>query len=177
MATTWERVQQTAATLARHWNQTRGKSPQPGDSKLGSLMGDMLAAIESHGKTTVTIDALRASLPVLEEAAEQTMYGHYTGGDPRLFAPAEDECTPEEIAAHKAACEAWERGERPDIPHACEPLREDFTYTDKKSGEKITAAKGTGLALYAPFGVGVQTFVDETAMKARDLVRAALKGT
>lgn len=63
--------------------------------------------------TTKMVKALRTALPVLEAAAEpEEFYGHYHGGDPRLFTPAEDECTPEEIAAHKAACEAWERGER-----------------------------------------------------------------
>jgi hypothetical protein len=135
----------------------------------------------SRSRETKLLEAMRAALvaalPVLEEAAETSMYGHYTGGDPRLFSPAEDECTPEEIAAHKAACEAWERGERPDIPHACEPSREDIEITDKTTGEKTTIAKGTGLALYAPFGVGIQTWRDEEAMKARDLVRAALEGT
>lgn len=122
------------------------------------------------------VQALRAALPLLEEAAESSIYGYYSGGDPRLFSPAEDECTPEEMAAHKAACEAWERGERPDIRKACEPNREPVEYTDKRTGEKVTIPAGTGLALYAPFGIGIQTYRDEEAMTVRDLVRAALEG-
>lgn len=37
-------------------------------------------------------------------------YGFFPGGDPRSFSPDEESCTPEEIAAHKAACEAWDAG-------------------------------------------------------------------
>lgn len=40
------------------------------------------------------------------------MYGHFPGGDPRMFTPDTESCMPEEIAAHKAACEAWDRGKR-----------------------------------------------------------------
>lgn len=120
--------------------------------------------------------ALRAVLPHLEEEAQpQVTYGFYSGGDPRLFSPDADECKPVEIEAHRAACEAWERGERPDIRRACEPNREPIDYTDK-DGQKKTIAAGEGLALYAPFGVGVQTWINEEAVKLRDLVRAALEG-
>ncbi len=49
-------------------------------------------------------------------------YGGYYGGDPRRFFPDEECCTPAELAAHKAACEAWNRGERPDPrTRACSP--------------------------------------------------------
>lgn len=44
---------------------------------------------------------------------EQT-YGYFPGGamDPRLFDPDEEVNTPDEMAAWRAACEAWDRGER-----------------------------------------------------------------
>lgn len=42
-----------------------------------------------------------------------TSYGGYYGGDPRKFHPDEEMCTAAEIAAHRAACAAWDRGERP----------------------------------------------------------------
>lgn len=41
-------------------------------------------------------------------------YGGYYGGDPRRFFPDHEACSAEEIAAHRAACAAWDRGERPD---------------------------------------------------------------
>ena len=50
-----------------------------------------------------------------EEAAEKDecrcSYGFYHYGDPRQFVPDEEMNTPGELAAWRAACEAWERGE------------------------------------------------------------------
>lgn len=47
--------------------------------------------------------------------SKEQMYGYFPGGaaDPRGFVPDLEVCTPEEIEAHRLACEAWERGERP----------------------------------------------------------------
>jgi len=39
-------------------------------------------------------------------------YGLFPGGDPRRFAPDAQDCSPEEIAKHKAACEAWDAAEK-----------------------------------------------------------------
>jgi hypothetical protein len=41
-----------------------------------------------------------AGVPVSE-----LMYGFFPGGDPRKFRPDVDSCTPEEIEAHRVACE------------------------------------------------------------------------
>ena len=38
----------------------------------------------------------------------------YLGGDPRLFHPDPELCTPEEMKNHDEACAAWKRGERPE---------------------------------------------------------------
>lgn len=49
-----------------------------------------------------------------------TGYGAFPGGDPRLFSPDTEVCTPGEIAAHAKACEEAQamedRGEVPDWP-------------------------------------------------------------
>jgi hypothetical protein len=45
---------------------------------------------------------------------EDVGYGYYPGGDPRNFSPDPECSTDEERAKHKAACEAWDRGETPD---------------------------------------------------------------
>ena len=50
----------------------------------------------------------------------ESTYGYYLGGDPRKFTPDEECNTPEEIEAWKAACEAWERGEKVDPGGACQ---------------------------------------------------------
>lgn len=44
----------------------------------------------------------------------ETTYGGFHGGDPRDFKPDPECSTQEERAAHRAACEAWDRGERPE---------------------------------------------------------------
>ena len=69
---------------------------------------------------TVTItmppNVAQAAYNVANEFAEQSNYGHFIGGDPRDFTPDPECSTPEERAAHKAACEAWGRGEGEDAP-------------------------------------------------------------
>lgn len=42
-------------------------------------------------------------------------YGFFPGGDPRRFSPDGD-ATEKEIANHKAACAAWDRGEQSSHP-------------------------------------------------------------
>lgn len=44
-------------------------------------------------------------------------YGWFPGGnyDPRRFEPDRDVCKPAEIAAWRNACEAWNRGKRPEV--------------------------------------------------------------
>lgn len=49
---------------------------------------------------------------VIERETVVEMYGHYLGGDPRHFTPDPECSTDQERAAHKAACELWDRGER-----------------------------------------------------------------
>lgn len=42
-------------------------------------------------------------------------YGSFLGGDPRNFHPDPECSTDEEREAHRQACAAWDRGERPEI--------------------------------------------------------------
>lgn len=141
---------------------------------LAPKMAAHLAALKVA--CTKAREALTEAHVFIARAAEpEGSYGHYHGGDPRLFEPSEDECSAEEIANHKAACEAWARGERPDLPRACEPNREPITITDRETGEQRTIEAGTALALYAPFGIGLITYEpDEEAVRLRDAVAAAL---
>ncbi len=62
-------------------------------------------------------------------------FGGYIGGDPRKFFPDPEMSSPEEMQAHKEACKAWDRGERP---------------------EPATVINGPGFhASVRPFGIGV----------------------
>lgn len=99
-------------------------------------------------------EALRAILPYLREAAQdQSVYGFFHGGDPRDFYPDSD-ATEDERAAHKAACEQYER-DAVGNPSCCE----------HRDGMTITKA---------PFGLGVNTYRDEEAVKALQIAEKAL---
>jgi len=59
----------------------------------------------------------------LAQFVEQESYGAFPGGDPRLFHPDPECSTAREREAHRLACEAWERGERPEIEGGCSLVR------------------------------------------------------
>jgi len=95
---------------------------------------------------------------IFTEEAEGVSYGGYPGGDPRDFTPDGECCTPEEIAAHKAACEAWERGDFTEPRHgrhAVEIALKDGT-------------KAVGHGCINPYGIGVYTYHNEESARARD---------
>lgn len=107
--------------------------------------------------------ALIAARDYLRQAQNDgTTYGYYPGGDPRDFSPDPECCTEQELAAHKEACEAWERGER--------PVHEAHHHKLIKSdGESIVIASYAGA-----FGMGVYSIRDEDADDVLDQVEAAL---
>ena len=101
------------------------------------------------------IEALESIRPYLRELAQdQSVYGFFHGGDPRDFHPDGEASTEEERAAHKAACEQFER-DAVGSPSCCEH-RDNMIITK------------------APFGLGVNTYRDEEAVKALAIVEKAL---
>lgn len=128
------------------------------DKALASTAGRALLAERDRLREVV-----QEALPFIEHAArEDVNYGGYpVVEDPRDFSPDPECCTPEEIAAHKAACEAWERGERP----TREPTHE--TIADGETLIRLTRA---------PWGIGVSTLRDPQAVALLAQVRAALSG-
>lgn len=48
----------------------------------------------------------------IRREAEEVGYGNFPGGDPRDFSPDPECSTAEEQENHRAACEAWDRGEQ-----------------------------------------------------------------
>jgi protein gp37 len=71
------------------------------------------------------------------EFANQPIYGPFPGGDPRLFSPDLDDCTPAEIAAWRAGCVEWDTGQQTDRGPGCATIGDASAWT------------GTG------FGIGV----------------------
>ena len=69
-------------------------------------------------------------------------YGFFPGGDPRRFFPDPEASTDAERAKHKADCEAWDRGDMPNVndkaPH----------WTDKDGVVAHVTPAGYGLGVY-----------------------------
>lgn len=106
--------------------------------------------------------ALIAARDYLRQAANPDVtYGYFHGGDPRDFCPDGEVCTPAEMAAHKAACEAWERGERPEYE------RHRHEVTEVGATTVVTSYAGS-------FGMGTYQMRDEEAEDVLDQVEAAL---
>lgn len=121
--------------------------------------------------------ALKAVLPLVSDMArDDATYGYYHGGDPRDFTPDEEVCTPEEIASHRAACEAWDRGETPDPGGPHQPLTEDDALRIELSHgvarNPIPAL--TGHKTVAHYGMGTTSSYDSEARALWEQVCAAI---
>lgn len=111
-------------------------------------------------------ELLRQALPYIEAVAEvqQVSYGSFLGGDPRMFHPDEEVCTGEEIASWKAACAAWENGDRTPSPIGCL----HYSSPDGKQALFITGRTGG-------FGLGTNVFHDFEAVELVQHIRKKLK--
>lgn len=69
------------------------------------------------------------------------VYGWYLGGDPRQFEP-DEENRPDEIAAWRSACEAWERGESVEPP-----AEEHGPWKDQATGRVTLGARPSATAV------------------------------
>lgn len=117
-------------------------------------------------------ETLIAARQWIANRAEDSSYGFFTGGDPRLFTPDAECSTSDEIAAHKAACEAWDRGERPEIKRSGRVEHISLPATDKHP-----AIEGPALVCGGSFGMGVQTYRDEEALALIARLDAMLEPT
>ena len=103
-------------------------------------------------------EAMKLARKYIEEAATpQGGYGFFCGGDPRDFVPDEESCSPEELAAHKKACEEADAEEK----------------ARKLSCPSGWVAPGIHVTR-SPFGIGSYTYRDEQAAALLALVDQAL---
>lgn len=87
-------------------------------------------------------------------------YGYFAGGDPRRFHPDSECCTPEELAAHEAACAAWDAGNEIDYSDQCSGWTGGELYVTP-SCAFATATLEIGPVIHftrSPFGIGTQRF-------------------
>jgi len=127
---------------------------------LESLHAESEARIAAEARVAALEGALRRALRFIEERADQTGYGFYRPANPHHFHPDGESCTPEEIAAHKAACDAFDKGEYT-------PPRGSETYRDE-------AGNAVMHILRAPWGIGSYLETDPDALPIIDAARAAL---
>lgn len=99
-------------------------------------------------------------LRFIDERASVSGYGFYRPANPHDFSPDHDSCSADELAAHKAACEAYDRGEYT-APKGSEFLRDDD-------------GKVTLHILRAPWGIGSYSETDPDAVPLIDAARAFL---
>jgi len=92
---------------------------------------------------TTLLNLLRAARPLVEEAGTIQGYGFYRPENPHHFSPDAESCSDEEMANHRAACEAWDRGD-----YKAEPGSEFCT---DESGKVVAHI------LRAPWGIGSYT--------------------
>lgn len=123
------------------------------------------------------------ALPYLEYVeADEVSYGYFLGGDPRKFSPDPECSTPEEQAAWKADCEAWDRGE----PHSHQvvvPIDPERSIAGQLKGADtsmlIRDEKGYvvgGHVHRAGYGLGSSVIRDEDGARLVAELRAIVSG-
>jgi hypothetical protein len=118
------------------------------------------------------VDCLSATLAFLERiAAPVETYGFFGGGNPHEFRP-DEENAPEEIAAHRGACEAWDRGDRPELPASGRTELVTIQEMPDGAGGTLPAHTGPAIVCGGSFGAGVYTYRDPEAVR----LIAELKG-
>lgn len=103
-----------------------------------------------------SFDLLERALPYIEEAATISGYGFHRPANPHHFFPDAESSSAEELAAHKAACEAWDRGEY------------------KRDPSQESGWVGNIHILKAPWGIGAYQYVSEEGEKLITEIKAAL---
>ena len=115
--------------------------------------------------------AMREALTFFEEWAEGQGYGCFPGGDPRRFAPDPKESTEAQRVAHRAACEAWNRGDCVQFEGSMNLNEIRYTRID---GTKRVIPARTAFVSSSVFGHGTIRWRDEEMVRARDGLRSAL---
>lgn len=93
------------------FRQASKKAKAMGRIESAQLWDDGLAhLLHIKAQRDDLLAALKLALPFLEQEAVISGYGYYRPANPHDFHPDHESCTAEEIANHKAACEAYDAG-------------------------------------------------------------------
>lgn len=136
-----------------------------GDCGVRNVADDALADIEAAlaspadalvAGDRVDPELLRKLRDYIDQKSKEYGYGFYRPTNPHDFTPDADQCSEDEIAAHKAACEAFDKGE----------------YTHDYSG---CLREGGMHILHAPWGVGSYAIRDPEVQELLDAINAAIQ--
>jgi hypothetical protein len=108
-------------------------------------------------ETPDLLGLLEQALPYIEEAGTISGYGFYRPQNPHDFSPDPESTSEAELAAHKAACDAWDRGEY------------------KRDPNQESGWVGNMHILKAPWGIGSYSEVTPKAQELMDTINAMLK--
>ncbi len=121
----------------------------------------------------IIMGALVAAQNYIRQFTNQSTYGYFCGGDPRDFSPDAEVCTPEEIANHKAACEAWEKGDRtPPDAH-----RHDLVSTDGTTTVMVSRPGAFGMGVYSSSDAEADDVLDQLDQAMAALGSGESEGT
>lgn len=132
------------------------------DSDLAELRSQLAAAVRRAEEAERAVEVMRSGLEKIAEHKD-CGYGYYHGGDPRDFTPDSESCTPEELAAHKAACDAFDAAESAGTPMKPDP------------GGSGWVAPGVHV-LKSNYGIGVYRYPSECAEMAAAAIERARGG-
>jgi hypothetical protein len=105
--------------------------------------------------------AFAAVVTYLDEHGDESSYGYGRTKNPHDFTPDPECCTPAEIENHRAACEAYDKGEP--LPH--QHQESNGAIYDAKTSEKIKDFCGS------PWGIGTYTYRDPDIDHAIEVLR------
>lgn len=110
------------------------------------------------------LETVKAYLP----PAEESVYGHYLGGDPRDFTPDRDCCTEAEIQAWGAACLAANAGQP--CPEGVESHGHYVNFVERDGKREMVLESRPG-----SFGIGARITRDPELAKIHAIIDEALK--
>lgn len=110
---------------------------------------------ERAAREEYLIQTLLSAEPYIRHASEEVGYGFYRPANPHDFTPDSDS-EPAEIEAHKAACEAYDKGE----------------YVDQHPSGWLTP---TIHVTTAPWGLGSYVIHDDAAVELLKIIDALRK--
>ena len=91
---------------------------------------------------------------------QESYYGFFSGGDPRMFHPDGQDCTEKELSNHKRACALWDEAEAKGETPEPEKCPSGFIFNE--AGECV------GHVLRTPYGIGTSVYEYQTIFEAAD---------